>query len=148
MQRLFYSFREASILSAIRKERDRERETPRSCLVCHDRPSRARIPPSPRALYSERAVGAEETASRNRERNRTRRRTVARVATSIRFSSSCGEVVKTFLLPPDWRRDAKDLFRESRILLLLSTCTVNMRDCSEAFKTQKREIIKRFRKRK
>lgn len=59
-----------------------------------------------RALYSERPVGAgngrngfekEKSHERGGER---RRRTVARVATSIRFSSSCGEVVKTFLLPP------------------------------------------------
>jgi len=81
--------------------RDRERETPRSCLVCHDRPSRARYPRVPgRCIPNEQS--AKETVSRSRERKReTRRRTVARVATSIRFSSSCGQVVKTFLLPPD-----------------------------------------------
>lgn len=106
VQQLFRSFREPSISSATR------RETPASCLVCHDRPSRTRYssfpPPSVRrTLYSERPVGRdngrndyekEKSYERGGER---RRRTVARVATSIRFSSSCGEVVKTFLLPPE-----------------------------------------------
>lgn len=119
MQRLFRSFREASISSATR------RETPASCLVCHDRPSRTRYsslpshpspPPESRgALYFERVGndrnGTEKEKSHERGGKR-RRRTVARVATSIRFSSSCGEVVKTFLLPPrGWRRDVNGSFR-------------------------------------
>lgn len=57
-----------------------------------------------RALYFERVGTGNDRNGFEKEKSHERRgerwRTVARVATSIRFSSSCGEVVKTFLLPP------------------------------------------------
>lgn len=91
-----------------------------------------------RVLYSEWSVGTgngrnglekEKSHERGGER---RRRTVARVTTSIRFSSSCGEVVKTFLLPPGgWRRDANGSFRVElcyyNLLALLTRAIVSRR---------------------
>lgn len=81
VQRLFRSFREASISSATR------RETPASCLVCHDRPSRTRyssLPPHPPAGLG--ALYFERVGTGNGRNGSPRRRTTAE------NGSTCGYI--------------------------------------------------------
>lgn len=99
MQRLFRSFQEPSISSATR------REAPR--LVSYATIDLAGLRCSPESLTgrpypNDRSATAETACEREvaREKENATAGTVARVATSIRFSSSCGEVVKTFLPLP------------------------------------------------